>query len=287
MHKRLPTVTGAVTALFLAMPLSGPAFSAGHTNDPSTVVATVNGTEITVGHMAAAKATLPEQYRSLPDDVLFDGILEQLIQQTVLADSVTDMPLRAQMELANQRRNTLATVAVETLISAPITDADLQAAYDAEFAGVEPEPEFNASHILVETQEEAAQISELAKGGADFAELAKERSTGPSGPNGGQLGWFGKGQMVPPFEAAVLEMAAGDISEPVETQFGWHVIRMNETRVKDAPAFDTVKDRLRSDIQAKALEALVNGLVEAAEVSKPEQGAFDPSFLSNPDLFSE
>ena len=283
MHKQMPSVIGAVTALFLATPV----FAAGHSNNPATVVATVNGTDITVGHIAAAKTNLPQQYQSLADDVLFEGILEQLIQQTVLAETIKDVPQRAEIELANQRRNTLATVAVDRLVAETVAEEDIKAAYDAKYAGIEPEKEFNASHILVETEEEALQLVELLEGGADFATLAKERSTGPSGPNGGQLGWFGTGQMVPPFEAAVVEMEADSISAPVKTQFGWHVIKMNETRVKDAPDYDSVKGELRSSIQATALEALVTGLVASAEITKPEKGAFDPSFLSNAELFDE
>ena len=137
MHKQMPSVIGAVTALFLATPV----FAAGHSNNPATVVATVNGTDITVGHIAAAKTNLPQQYQSLADDVLFEGILEQLIQQTVLAETIKDVPQRAEIELANQRRNTLATVAVDRLVAETVAEEDIKAAYDAKYAGIEPEKE--------------------------------------------------------------------------------------------------------------------------------------------------
>ena len=151
----------------------------------------------------------------------------------------------------------------------------------AQYIDAEPEPEFNASHILVETKEEADAIKTELDGGADFAELAKEKSTGPSGPGGGSLGWFGPGMMVPAFEEAVAGMEAGSVSEPVETQFGWHVIKLNETRTAEAPALEGVREELETQIRQTKVQEAIESLTEAAEVDRSAAEGIDPSVLNN------
>ncbi|MEL7211201.1 MAG: peptidylprolyl isomerase [Pseudomonadota bacterium] len=252
-----------------------------------TVVANVNGTEITVGHMIAARAQLPQQYQQLPDDVLFDGIREQLVQQTVLSQQTEDAPKSVELSLQNERRSALAGVAINEFLATAITNEMLQKLYDEKYAGVEPEKEFNASHILVESEEDAKALVTELEGGADFAELAKEKSTGPSGPGGGSLGWFGPGMMVKPFEDAVVALEDGAISAPVETQFGWHVIKLNESRLKDAPTLNDVRDELTSELQQAALETHIEELTEAAEVTLPDLGEFDAGILRNVEALSE
>src|SRR5690606_27065309 len=129
------------------------------------------------------------------------------------------------------------------------------AAYDARYGSATPETEYKASHILVETEEAAADLVKQLADGADFATLARDNSTGPSGPNGGDLGWFGTGMMVKPFEDAVVALEPGEIAGPVQTDFGWHVIKREETRLKDAPDFAAVKDELADELQRKTVEA--------------------------------
>lgn len=207
----------------------------------STVVATVDGIDITLGHMIAARATLPQQYQQLPDNVLFDGILDQLIQQTALAESFDrDLPLRAKIALENEVRSVTAGEQIEVIMSGAVNDAAVEEVYQRDYVNVESGEEFNASHILVETEEEAITIAADVRAGADFADTAREKSTGPSGPSGGSLGWFGQGAMVAPFEAAVMAMEAGDVSDPVQTQFGWHVIKLNEVREIPVPPLSEV-----------------------------------------------
>ncbi|WP_224824315.1 peptidylprolyl isomerase [Cognatishimia sp. MH4019] len=262
-----------------------PAFAQEMTAD--TVVANVNGTEITVGHMITARAQLPQQYQQLPDDVLFEGIREQLVQQTVLSQQTADVPKSVELSLENERRAAMAGVAINEFIADAVTDEMLQSLYEEKYASVEPEKEFNASHILVETEEEALALVTELEGGADFAELAKEKSTGPSGPGGGSLGWFGPGMMVKPFEDAVIGLEDGAISAPVQTQFGWHVIKLDESRLKDAPTLDDVREELTAELQQVALETHITELTEAAEVTLPDLGEIDASILRNADLLSE
>ena len=143
-----------------------------------TVVATVNGTEITVGHMIIARATLPEQYQQLPPEVLFKGILDQLVQQTALEQSFEgDVPARVALSLENERRQLIAGEVIEKAMAADISAQDLASAYEEEYGSAEPTEEYNASHILVETEEDALAVKAEVDGGADFAETAKVKST--------------------------------------------------------------------------------------------------------------
>ena len=246
-----------------------------------TVVATVNGTEITVGHMIMVRDGLPEQYRELPNDVLFDGILEQLVQQTVLSQSYDGSDYAIRLRTENEERRLRAGQAIDRAVASAVTDEALQSLYQERFADFEPAREFNASHILVETREKAQDLIAELNSGADFAQLARDNSTGPSGPNGGQLGWFGAGMMVPPFEAAVMALEVGAVSEPVQTQFGWHVITLNETRLKDAPAMDEVRDTLVGELQEAAVEAEIQRLSDQAQIQRPDISAIDRNIISD------
>ena len=280
-HKILTSIT-ALTVAFAA-----PAFADGHAADPNQVVATVNGTDITLGHMIVLKQRLPQQYQQLPADVLFEGILDQLVQQTLLGEQVDTLSNGSRLTLENEERALKASDEIRTVVSAATTDEALQTAYDATYGNAEPETEYNASHILVETEEAAAALVTELEGDADFAELAKEHSTGPSGPGGGELGWFGKGSMVAEFEEAVLTMDAGAVSAPVQTQFGWHVIKLNETRIKDAPALEEVRGELIDQASRAAIEEHVAALEEGADVTRVTAADVDPTLIDQIDLLDQ
>ncbi len=253
--------------------------------DAGSVVARVNGEEITLGHLIVARATLPEQYQQLPADVLFGAILDQLIQQTALQQShVTELPAYVELSLENERRSLVAAEAIETVMLGAADDAAVQAAYDEKYGDGFGGIEFNASHILVETEEEAADLITRLEDGADFAELAKEKSTGPSGPGGGSLGWFGEGRMVAEFETAVKALDPGQVSPPVKTQFGWHVITLNEKRRAEAPELDAVKGELQGELREQAVAARIKELVDRAEVERLEVEGLDPAMLEDIDL---
>ncbi len=265
--------------------LTAPAMAQDATAD--TVVATVNGTPITLGQMIIARSQLPPQYQALPAPTLFAGVMDQLIQQQLLAETVTTDPKRVRIALENERRALLTGEVINTLVSEAVTDETIQAAYDAAFVGAAPQTEYNASHILVDTLEEAEAIKARIDGGEDFATVAQETSGDSSAANGGALGWFGAGMMVAPFEEAVMALAVGEVSGPVETQFGWHIVKLNETRIQDAPALEDVRSELVSQVQQDAIEGRLTALMEAAEITRPEEGAFDPEILSNLDLLQD
>lgn len=275
--KRL--LVSAAISLCLATPVAA--------QDASTVLATVNGTDITLGHLIAMRAMLPAQYQELPDEVLYNGMLDQLIQQEVVADSLRGSEdARTKLTMENEDRAFLASVAIDTIAFDTIADADIQALYDANFADAGGDLEWNASHILVATEEEAQSLIEQLNDGADFVALAQEFSTGPSGPNGGALGWFGTGMMVPEFETAVAGLAAEEISAPVQTQFGWHVVKLNESRISARPALEDVRADLEEELRRQRVDGYLAELTETAEITRPEV-EIDMSLIRNIDLLAQ
>jgi len=139
----------------------------------------------------------------------------------------------------------------------------------------------------VEAEDGAKARSTELEGGADFAEVAKEKSTGPSGPNGGQLGWFGPGMMVAPFEEAVVAMEVDAISAPVQTQFGWHVIKLNDTRLPEAPALEEVQQELTQELWDQELRAQILAIVEGQGVERPDISGIDPALIRDTTLIEE
>ncbi|WP_240484629.1 peptidylprolyl isomerase [Pseudoponticoccus marisrubri] len=275
-----------VTALCLG--LAAPALAQDETVGPDTVVATVNGTEITVAHMLMARASLPEQYQQLPADNLWDGILNQLVQQEVLSqDDAAEETLRVRTALDNERRSLMAGEVIAQVAQDAVTDEAIAAAYEADYADAEQGLEFNASHILVESEEEAQAIVQELADGADFAETAREKSTGPSGANGGALNWFSAGMMVQPFQDAVEALEVGQVSDPVKTQFGWHVIKLNETRPMEAPALESVRGEIATQLQQEAVTSYIETLVDDAEITRTGAAEIDTSVLGNMGLLEE
>lgn len=252
-----------------------------------TVMATVNGLNITLGHMIALQNRLPQQYRDLDDAVLIEGILEQLIQQTALSQEMEkDTSRSLDLMLENEMRAFLAGEFLAKVGTAEISDDDILAAYSKQYTSSAPGKEINASHILLETEQEALNIITLLDGGADFADLAQTQSKGPSGPSGGELGWFGAGQMVPAFELAVNGLEDGQISAPVKTNFGWHVIKRNASRASETPDLDAVRGEIEQRLRAEAIENGITGITEAAIVVRKDVKV-DPSIIRNIDLLSE
>lgn len=198
------------------------------------------------------------------------------------------MPLAGRLSLENEERAILASEVMERVSRNALGDGAIQSAYDAKYVNVGDVTEYNAQHILVDTREEAeALIARLAEG-ADFATLAREASTGPSGPSGGELGWFGPGMMVEPFQDAVAKMEPGTVSaEPVETQFGWHVIRLNETRVKERPSLEEVRAELEQELSQQAVQENVAQLTEKATIDRAAGDALDPTVLNDIDLLRD
>ena len=255
--------------------------------DAKSVVATVGGTEITLGHMILMRSQLPQQYETIPADQLYTGILDQLIQQEILAQSSAGSEdLSLQLGLDNESRAFRAGRVLDKLVSDTVTEEGLMQLYKDTIESAPSPMEWNANHILVETEEKAIAIVDDLTLGVDFEEMAKQMSTGPSGPNGGALGWFGAGAMVPPFEAGVADLQVGEVSAPVKTRFGWHVIKLNETREQPKPSFEESRADLHAQLEEIAISAGLAALEETATVSRAELDV-DPLIITNMELLDQ
>lgn len=229
------------------------------------IAATVNGTVISkddVAHFKQLKNNPQVENSKLVEEIVATELLRQQAVKAGLADKDE---VRYQIKL--QESELLARMLMrEKFSSLEFTDDQLQAEYDKQLSGQDGR-EFKARHILLKTEDEAKAVIEALRNGGDFIELAKERSTGPSGPNGGDLGWFQATSMVPPFAEAVKEMNKSDVSvTPVQTQFGWHVIKLEDTRDLPKPGFDSVKEQLQQSLLREAINSYIKEIREASEI---------------------
>jgi len=244
------------------------------------VVANVNGLEITRNDVAEAQKLLPEQYRQIPFEQIFPTLLDSVIDTHLTAADARrqgmDKEDAFKQELARIERQLLQRNAITKAINDAVTDESLQAAYKKMASDASGNSEIHARHILVKTEDEAKAVIVELDSGKDFAELAKAKSTGPSGPNGGDLGFFGRGQMVPAFEKAAFELDKGAYTtEPVQTQFGFHVIMQEDKRAKAPPSFGQAEPQLRAELSQTAGGAYMGELRKAAKIEKflPEPAA--------------
>ena len=292
MFKHRGTLSSVVFAALLALPVTAQENSTTTPDeqpepDASTVLVTVGETDITLGHLIAAAALLPPEYQRMEDSVLFEGILQQLVQQEALAQTFREeLPMALALQLENEKRALVARKVIEDKVSELLTEEDIAKRYDEQYGSIEAEPEYNASHILVESEEEALNVIDVINNGGDFAETAREFSTGPSGPNGGALGWFGAGMMVPSFEAATIALEVGEVSGPVQTQFGWHVIQLNEVRAKDIPTLEDVRISIEQDLTRELASDFLERVTDAADIESGSWRDVERSFLRRRDLNS-
>ncbi len=241
-------------------------------SEPGDALAIVNGQPVTRMEFAAmltewqrkrpgASASSPQIQAQLFSEMIN---LVLLSQQAVAKGMDNSEQVKASLQWA--RTKALAeTLLAQRLQDNPVTEQDAKKAYDERYGGAQKE--YKARHILLKTEQEAqAVIDELAKG-ADFAELAKKHSTGPSASKGGDLGWFSASDMVPPFAQAVAAMQKGAVSStPVKTEFGWHVIRLEDVRETPPPPFDAVKDDMMTELRQKVVNDYVMGLRKDADI---------------------
>lgn len=272
------------TALFAA--LAAPVVA----QDAATVVARVGTAEITLGQAIALRTQLPAQFAQVPDETLFPALIDQLIELELLNQFKRDsLSLAERMMLLNENRNFIANAALAEAAANAVTDESVATAYEAfaaEFAQGEPVTEYHAAHILVRSEEEMAQVTAALAEGRDFGEVAAEFSMDGSAQQGGDLGWFAAGVMIPDFQAAVEALEPGQVSEPLQTRFGFHVIKLFETRAQAVPELETVRDDLVANIQREAARALITGLREASQVENFAD-QIDPTQLSNTALLDE
>ncbi len=248
------------------MPMSGHA-----ADEADPVVATVAGVEIRASELTLAEGDLDPQFARLPDEQRRVAALAAVIDIKTLARKAEAEKLDETDEFKRlmefQRDRALHNAIFKSSVVDPVSDADLKARYEKEIAATPAEEEVSARHILLESEDEAKAVIAELETGKDFAELAKEKSTGPSAAQGGDLGFFTKGRMVPEFEAVAFTLQAGEYAkEPVKTQFGWHVIKVEERRETAAPAFEEVSDQVRQVVMRERYAELIRAARDETEI---------------------
>ncbi|RLQ88585.1 peptidylprolyl isomerase [Notoacmeibacter ruber] len=256
-------LAGAVLAAGLSSPVLA--------QDEAETVATINGSPITRQQLEMAMGELGPQFARIPEDKRDAAALAALIEIRLMADKAREADLdkdeEFQSSIAFMTERALHGFYMQKELAEEITDEDLKALYDERVSDMPEQQEVHARHILVKTEDEARQVIQEIEGGADFETVAKEKSTGPSGPSGGDLGYFRAGQMVPEFEEAAFALEPGSITEePVKTQFGYHVIKVEDKRNAEPPAFEQIKDQLRSELLVKRYTETVKDARAAAKI---------------------
>lgn len=250
---------------------AGAATEAKPDEQPNPVVARVNGKEIFFMDVMSRIQDLPPQFRNQPMSVLFPTLVSRAVDEELLSQAAAKEKVDQTEFYRDQLEAFKVSLSREALlrsrIDAQINDETLKRAYDRRLAETPPAREVHARHILLKTEDDAkAVIAELDKG-ADFADLARKRSTGPSGASGGDLGFFRKERMVPEFSAAAFAMKVGTHSKtPVKTQFGWHVIKVVAEKQADAPKFEQLRPELTTELQRKVVTETITGLREGGDI---------------------
>ncbi len=231
-------------------------------------VVRVNGDVITGTDVEAFIASLPREVAATPLEGLWAPVIDRMVNDRLVVEEARRRGHQHSgvflAEVARFEAELLRQIYFESLIALSVADPIVRQAYDSWVASL-PE-EVHASHILVETHEEARAIAGRAEAGEDFAGLARDHSIGPSAPGGGDLGWFGPGVMVPEFEAATWALAPGEVAEPVETQFGWHVIMLQDRRTLEVPPFTEMEQSLREDLVRQTITDDLERLRSSASI---------------------
>lgn len=264
-------MTRSLSLNLAAIALATMAFGAAAQAAGTDVVAKVGKQAITEDDLNRAAAELGEQFGKLPPGQRKLAVLSALIDIKSLAQEAEKAKMQddpsVKSRIAFLRERALHNAYFQKEAVDAIKDSELKARYDKEIVKLKPVEELHARHILVKTKEEAQAIIKQLDGGADFLTLAKANSSGPSGPDGGDLGFFGPGQMVPAFEKAAYGLEVGKYTQtPVETQFGWHVIQLIEKRAQPKPTFDQVKDQIREVVMREKYMSLVQAARDQLKV---------------------
>jgi peptidyl-prolyl cis-trans isomerase C len=233
------------------------------------VIATINGVDIKQSDLDFAATEVGAQLTTFPPEDRRRMLLQFVIENELMAEAATKDGLDSgpsfEDRLKYHRRRALRDAYFDKSVRNGVSDEEAKKVFDEKVAAIKPEEEIHARHILVSTEAEAKEIEERLKKGEDFATVAKEKSKDPSA-EGGDLGYFGKGQMLKPFEDAAFALQVGQISDPVQTQFGWHIIKVEEKRTRPLPTFDQVKDTIVSQLTQQKAKTTIKELHDAAKI---------------------
>ncbi|HET6182632.1 MAG TPA: peptidylprolyl isomerase [Acetobacteraceae bacterium] len=285
-----PRVSAALraAAIGLALGASGPAWAqpapspqGGAAGKPAgdPLLAKVGDQEIRLSDLQTALDSLPANVRQMPPDTLYPMLLDRLIDQAALAQEAERSGLAkdpaVQREVKLAETMALGSAELNRTVRPQITEEALKTRYEKEIANQPPQKEVHAEHILVDSEDQAKDIIAQLNKGADWNMLAKKYSKDTGAPDGGDLGFFKKDQMVPAFANAAFALQPGQITQqPVHTQFGWHVIKVLAQREAKPPTFDEAKDELRQQMAQEAAQKAVTQAVSQVKVVRyNENGA--------------
>jgi peptidyl-prolyl cis-trans isomerase C len=277
MRFKLATVAAAALLAFTAAPQISFAKETG----PDSVLATVNGDKILKKDVDAALATLPKQ-PGTDDAKLTPLIVDQIINEKLLDVETTNAKVQDDAEF-KKRLDILSAqlvkqVYLEKFLKGKVTDAAVKAEYEKFKKENSGKEEIHARHILVSTETEAQQVIKDLDGGAKFEDLAKQRSSGPTATNGGDLGYFAKEDMLPEFSDVAFGVKVGEYNKtPVKTQFGWHVINVLDKRKRKVPEFKDLEMAIRNKLGQEALDSLVKDLRSKAKIERFDDAAAAPA----------
>jgi len=265
-------IASAVLAvgLYVSAPPSAQTITAAP-NAKDMVAATVNGQPIMESDILSFFQNLPPQYQQVPFEQIRPQLIERMIDQTIVAGAARKEGYHKRPDvrrrLATITQSVLNDIYITEKIKAAVTDEKVKDQYQKSIALESKTEEVRARHILVKTKEEAMAVIAEVKGGADFAAVAKAKSTGPSGRTGGDLGYFGFKQMVPPFSKAAFALKPGEFTtEPVQTQFGWHVIKVEDRRVAGSANFEQAAQKIREELSEQAYKDTLANLRAKAKI---------------------
>ena len=240
------------------------------------VLAKVNGVEIRQSDVALAEEELGPSLAQMDPATKKDNVLAFLIDLKIVAKAAEDKKVENSEDFKRRLAFTRSRLLMDSLLAtegkAATTDEAMKKVYEEASKQITGEMEVHARHILVETEDEAKAIAEELKKGGDFAELAKKKSKDPGASDGGDLGFFTKEQMVPEFSAVAFTLEPGKISDPVKSQFGWHIIKVEEKRTRPLPTFDQVKDTIVSQLTAQKAKQTIKELHDAAKIDIVDPG---------------
>ena len=278
---RRPIAFATLAALLFIVPAASDCSKNSSSEAPASasdpVIARVNGVDITQGDLALAEEDMGADMQATSPEAKRENLLSYLadiIMVTQAADkkNLGDNP-DFKRRLAFLRNKLLMGYELQREAKTALTDEALHQTYDEAVRSMAGQEEVHARHILVEDENEAKSLLEQLKSGADFAALAKEKSKDPGAAEGGDLGYFTKDQMVPEFADVAFKMYPGQLSNPVKTQFGWHVIKVEDRRTKQPPEFDKVKDQIEAYLARKAQTDFITKLRQSAKVERLDKAA--------------
>jgi peptidyl-prolyl cis-trans isomerase C len=250
------------------------------------VIARVNGVDIRQSDLALAEEDLGAEMQQVPPDQKRDHLITYLadiimVSQAADQKKISETP-EFKRRLAMLRNKVLMGLALQDEVKSSLTDEAFRKVYDEAVKTMTPQEEVRARHILVENEDDAKAIAEQIKGGADFAALAKEKSKDPGAADGGDLGYFTKDQMVPEFADVAFQMYPGQVSNPVKSQFGWHIIKLEDKRQRPVPEFEKVKDQIETFLTRKTQTDYVAKIRQSGKIERLDKPAEEKPAAEKP-----